>query len=124
VQQAGLLGNVPTLEALSEFFKNLLFAIMPMAYCYGKDIPMHFESYGFVINWYVIATLIAMSILGRYYTEMKIHSLVWEADYFLMHNSKPTKYETKFTKKGKKHPRNGCNIAVINTSVSSSSVRL
>jgi hypothetical protein len=91
VQQAGLLGNVPTLEALSEFFKNLLFAIMPMAYCYSKDIPMHFESYGFVINWYVIATLIAMSIFGRLYTEMKIHSLVWEADYFLAINSKTKK---------------------------------
>jgi hypothetical protein len=123
VQQAGLLGNIPTLEALSEFFKNLLIAILPIICCLICDkIPA--ENYCFAINWYVILGIIAMSVLGRHYTETKIHYLVWEADYFLMHNSKPNKYERKITKKGSYNHSHGCNVAVINTSIASSSVRL
>jgi hypothetical protein len=123
VQQAGSLGNVPTLEALSEFFKNLVFAVL------FSDLLLLFIDKQFLYDnicciGVIFIIVFIMSYFGRYYTETKIHDLVWEADYFLMHNSKTQKYERNNTKKSTHIHHHGCSVAVINTSVASSGVRL
>jgi hypothetical protein len=87
VQQAGLMGNIPVLEALSEFFKNLVCAVIL------SSLPLLCFNHQYLCNniwWYIVAIIVAFafSIFGRYYTETKIHYLVWEADYFLEINSK------------------------------------
>jgi hypothetical protein len=91
VQQAGLIGNIPVLEALSEFFKCLVFAVissvLPSLFLVFLYEPCLYKQFG----WYYLVAIIFstfMSYWGRKYTEYKIHYLVWEADYFLAINSK------------------------------------
>jgi hypothetical protein len=82
VQQAGLLGNIPVLEAISEFFKNLFVAVVLSA------VPLEIFSVPLIRGngwWYYFGAVIVsmfISYKGRYYAEYKIHYLVWEADYF------------------------------------------
>jgi hypothetical protein len=86
IQQAGLLGNIPVLEALSEFFKNFVFAVLIWGLSlFFVDNQFLYE----IILWYVgvFICVLIISAAGRHYTEIKIHHLVWEADYFLMQNS-------------------------------------
>ncbi|MDE6444665.1 MAG: hypothetical protein K2K64_09655 [Muribaculaceae bacterium] len=93
VQAKGLIGNIPILESISEFFKNFIFILIwwiillfiKLILCLTKTetISFNFDNFCFIKAFTGILfciVFIFMSSHARKFTEKKIYYLIFEAD--------------------------------------------
>lgn len=97
VQEAGLLGNVPTLESFSEFFKNLAIVLIywiisiGIQYCFNTQYKFGVFNLSPIWECIIYLVIAFVSCIFRIVTEMLIHKNILEANQYLMANNKENK---------------------------------
>lgn len=87
VAKNGLLMNIPTLEALENFMRNMFFILIFYLVALLAQCPNVVSILKFLGCGCGIAIALALSILFTikiwYCTQLKIHELVWEGSYYI-----------------------------------------